>query len=205
MALEVALVSIYQDVFRCLSLRKIHGRRKETSRRKKVTMNDRLPVPNTNNIFERIKRINSAGVEFWSARELARVLEYLNFRNFQPVIEKAKEACINSGHAVADHIAEMSNMVDIGSGAQRDLEDLALSRYACYLIIQNADPGKPLVALGQSYFAVQTRRQEMADAEALKEDKTRLLLLAEMKKHNKTASSTCVMGKIGLEGFCMGC
>jgi len=148
-------------------------------------MNDRLPVPNTNNIFERIKRINSAGVEFWSARELARVLEYLNFRNFQPVIEKAKEACINSGHAVADHIAEMRNMVDIGSGAQRDLEDLALSRYACYLIIQNADPGKPLVALGQSYFAVQTRRQELSNEKALKEDTTRLRLRAEMKKHNK--------------------
>ena len=113
------------------------------------------------------------------------MLEYLNFRNFQPVIEKAKEACAQSGHAVADHFAEMRNMVDIGSGAQREVEDWMLSRYVCYLVIQNADPSKPLVALGQTYFAVQTRRQEMADEEVLKEDKTRLLLRAEMKKHNK--------------------
>ena len=148
-------------------------------------MDSQLPVPAASNTFERIKRINAAGQESWSARDLARVLEYLNFRNFQPVIDKAKEACIKSGHAVADHFAESRNMVGIGSGAQRELEDWALSRYACYLVIQNADPSKPLVALGQSYFAVQTRRQEMADDKALKEDKTRLLLRAEMKKHNK--------------------
>jgi hypothetical protein len=77
--------------------------------------------------------------ESWSARDLTRVLEYLNFRNFEPVIEKAKEACVKSGHAVADHFAEMCNMVDIGSGAQREVEDWTLSRYACYLVIQNAD------------------------------------------------------------------
>src|SRR5439155_9861719 len=76
-------------------------------------------------------------------------------------------------------------MVALGAGAWRPIEDWALSRYACYLVIQNADPGKPLVALGQSYFAVQTRRQEMSDEEATKEDKTRLLLRAEMKKHNQ--------------------
>ena len=148
-------------------------------------MSEQLPAPAASNTFERIKRVNAQGQESWSARDLARVLEYLNFRNFRPVIEKAKEACANSGYAVADHFAEMRNMVGIGSGAQRELEDWALSRYACYLVIQNADPSKPLVALGQSYFAVQTRRQELADDEALKEDKTRLLLRAEMKKHNK--------------------
>jgi DNA-damage-inducible protein D len=148
-------------------------------------MSSQLPVPAASNTFERIKRVNAEGRESWSARDLARVLEYLNFRNFQPVIERAKEACAKSGHAVADHFAEIRNMVGIGSGAQREVEDWMLSRYACYLVIQNADPSKPLVALGQSYFAVQTRRQEMADDEALKEDKTRLLLRAEMKKHNK--------------------
>jgi DNA-damage-inducible protein D len=148
-------------------------------------MSDQSPVPAASNMFERIKRVSAEGHESWSARDLARVLEYLNFRNFQPVIEKAKEACAQSGHAVADHFAEMRNMVGIGSGAQREVEDWALSRYACYLVIQNADPSKPLVALGQTYFAVQTRRQELADDEALKEDKTRLLLRAEMKKHNK--------------------
>jgi DNA-damage-inducible protein D len=148
-------------------------------------MSDQLPVPATSNTFERIKRLNPEGQESWSARDLARVLEYLNFRNFQPVIEKAKEACAKSGHAVADHFAEMRNMVGIGSGAQREVEDWMLSRYACYLVIQNADPGKPLVALGQSYFAVQTRRQELAEAESLKEDQKRLLLRQEMTKHNK--------------------
>jgi len=86
---------------------------------------------------------------------------------------------------VADHFAEMRNMVGIGSGAQRELEDWALSRYACYLVIQNADPSKPLVALGQTYFAIQTRRQELADAEALQENQKRLLLRAEMKTRNK--------------------
>jgi len=148
-------------------------------------MSTRIPAPAASNTFERIKRVDPEGHESWSARDLARVLEYLNFRNFLPVTEKAKEACIQSGHAVADHFAEMRNMVNLGSGAQRELEDWKLSRYACYLVIQNADPGKPLVALGQSYFAVQTRRQELADAATLKEDRPRLLLRAEMKNHNK--------------------
>jgi hypothetical protein len=113
------------------------------------------------------------------------VLEYTGFRNFITVIAKAREACASSGHAVSDHFVEINEMVNIGSAAQRELQDWKLSRYACYLVIQNADPSKPLVALGQTYFAVQTRRQEMADDEVLKEDKMRLLLRAEMKKHNK--------------------
>jgi len=148
-------------------------------------MSDELPIPATANTFERIKRVNQSGAEFWSARELARVLEYTEFRNYVAVIAKAREACANSGHKVSDHFVDITEMVGIGSGAQRPIEDWALSRYACYLVIQNADPSKPLVALGQSYFAVQTRRQELADDEALKEDKTRLLLRGEMKKHNK--------------------
>ncbi|HEX7470624.1 MAG TPA: DNA damage-inducible protein D [Verrucomicrobiae bacterium] len=148
-------------------------------------MSEPLPAPAASNTFERIKRVTAEGQESWSARDLARVLEYTDFRNFTSVIAKAREACRSSGHAVSDHFVEINEMVGIGSGAQRELEDWALSRYACYLVIQNADPSKPLVALGQSYFAVQTRRQEMADDGALKEDKTRLLLRAEMKKHNK--------------------
>ncbi len=148
-------------------------------------MSDQLPVPAASNTFERIKRTNSAGAEFWSARELARVLAYTDFRNFIAVITKAREACANSGHTVADHFVETNEMVGIGSGAQRPIEDWAFSRYACYLVIQNADPGKPLVALGQSYFAVQTRRQELADDKALQEDQRRLVLRAEMTKHNK--------------------
>src|SRR2546423_4384500 len=137
------------------------------------------------NTFERIKRINERGGEFWSARELGRVLEYSDFRNFITVINKARQACTNSGRSISDHFVDITEMVGIGSGAWRPIEDWALSRYACYLVIQNADPGKPLVALGQTYFAVQTRRQEMAEEGALQEDKKRLLLRAEMKKHNK--------------------
>jgi DNA-damage-inducible protein D len=148
-------------------------------------MSDLLPVPAASNTFERIKRVNPAGADFWSARELARVLEYSEFRHFLPVIEKAREACLKSAHRVEDHFEQILEMVSIGSNAQRPVEDWKLSRYACYLVIQNADPSKPLVALGQSYFAVQTRRQELADEAGLKEDKTRLLLRAEMKKHNK--------------------
>src|ERR1051326_152949 len=145
-------------------------------------MSEQLPTSVTTNTFERIKRVHESGAEFWSARELARVLEYSEFRHFLPVIEKAREACLNSAHRVEDHFEQILEMVSIGSGAQRPIQDWKLSRYACYLVIQNADPGKPLVALGQSYFAVQTRRQEVADEEALKEDKTRLLLRAEVKK-----------------------
>ncbi len=137
------------------------------------------------NTFERIKRVNERGGEFWSARELARVLEYSDFRNFNSVITKARQACANSGRVVADHFVDITEMVGNGSGAWRPIEDWALSRYACYLVIQNADPGKPLVALGQNYFAVQTRRQELADDQALKEDQKRLLLRQEIKKHNQ--------------------
>src|SRR5882762_5480317 len=141
------------------------------------------------NTFERIKRVNERGGEFWSARELARALEYTDFRNFITVISKARQACTNSGRAVSDHFVDITEMVGIGSGAWRPIEDWALSRYACYLIIQNADPSKPLVALGQNYFAVQTRRQELADDEALKENQKRLLLRQEMKKHNEHLAS----------------
>jgi DNA-damage-inducible protein D len=148
-------------------------------------MSDEPPVLSTDNTFERIKQVNERGGEFWSARELAKVLEYSDFRNFITVVTKAREACVISGHKVSDHFVGITEMVGIGSGAKRELDDWALSRYACYLVIQNADPCKPLVALGQTYFAVQTRRQELADDAAVKEDKTRLRLRAEIKKHNK--------------------
>src|SRR5208337_3424983 len=151
-------------------------------------MSDEL-VPPASNTFERIRRVNAKGAEFWSARELARVLGYSDFRNFAGVQAKAREACEKSGHAVSDHFVDITELVGIGSGAWRPIEDWAMSRYACYLVIQNADPSKPLVALGQNYFAVQTRRQELADDEALKEDQKRLLLQQEMKKHTKQLAS----------------
>lgn len=101
--------------------------------------------------------------EFWSARKLAKVLEYNDYRNFLNVIEKAKEACKNSGPNIADHFVDITDMIDIGKGGQRQAADMRLSRYACYLVVQNGDPAKPVIANGQTYFAIQTRRQELAD------------------------------------------
>lgn len=139
--------------------------------------------------FEKIKRIDEEGVEFWSARDLSKVLDYSEYRNFKPVIEKAKEACENSGEDINDHFVEFHEMVKIGSGAERGFDDgIKLSRYACYLIVQNADPAKEVVALGQTYFAVQTRIQEIQKMEEYNqlssEDEKRLFLRNEMVKHN---------------------
>lgn len=138
--------------------------------------------------FEILKKTNENGQEVWSARALAKTLQYSEYRHFLPVIEKAKEACNNSKQEVADHFEDILDMVAIGSGAKRKLEDVLLSRYACYLVVQNGDPGKPIIAVGQTYFALQTRRQELADNETfnqLKEDEKRLFLRNELKKHNK--------------------
>jgi DNA-damage-inducible protein D len=138
--------------------------------------------------FEDIRQENSDGKEFWSARDLARVLQYSEYRHFLPVIEKAKKACKNSEKALENHFEHILEMVEIGSGAKRFTENYRLSRYACYLIIQNADPSKGIVANGQTYFAIQTRRQELADDAAfqqLDEDKKRVFLRNELKSHNK--------------------
>ena len=132
--------------------------------------------------FERIKQTNDSNNEYWESRDLAEVLEYTQYRNFESVIEKAKLACFNSGHRIEDHFADVSKMVGIGSGATREIKITLLSRYACYLAIQNADPKKEIVAHGQTYFAVQTRRQELADENI--EDNRRLLLREEMRRHN---------------------
>ena len=132
--------------------------------------------------FERIKRTNDAGMEFWSSREFAGVLGYGDYRNFEGVIEKAKMACFNSGHRLEDHFVDVTEMVTIGSGAERPIKTVLLSRYACYLVIQNADPNKEIVAHGQTYFAIQTRRQELADEHV--EDERRVLLREEIRRHN---------------------
>jgi DNA-damage-inducible protein D len=109
--------------------------------------------------FERIKRTNDAGMEFWSSRDFAEVLGYGDYRNFEGVVEKAKLSCINSGHRVEDHFVDVTEMIEIGKGGQRPVKTILLSRYACYLAIQNADPNKQIVAQGQTYFAIQTRRR----------------------------------------------
>ena len=137
--------------------------------------------------FERIKRTNDAEREFWSSREFATVLGYVNYRHFEAVIAKAKLACFNSGQRIEDHFVGADEMVEIGSGAMRPLKTVFLSRYACYLIIQNADPRKKIVAHGQTYFAVQTRRQELADKEV--EDERRLVYRSELRHHNTQLAS----------------
>ncbi len=143
---------------------------------------------NTQTIFEQLKRVDENGNEYWSARELSKVLEYSEYRHFIPVINRAKEACTNSGHDIADHFEDFLEMVTIGSGAQRKTESVKLSRYASYLIVQNADPNKEIVAQGQTYFAVQTRIQEIQQMDEYNslstEDERRLFLRAELAKHN---------------------
>jgi len=139
-------------------------------------------------IFEQIRRTDENSNEFWSARDLAKVLEYSEYRHFIPVIDRAKEACKNSGQRLADHIEDYLDMIEIGKGAKRQVDSVKLSRYACYLIVQNADPSKEIVALGQTYFAVQTRMQEIRQMEEYNrldtEDEKRLFLRDEMARHN---------------------
>jgi DNA-damage-inducible protein D len=143
---------------------------------------------NNLSVFEQIRKTDSNGNEYWSAREMAKVLEYSEYRHFVPVIERAKEACKNSGQQVSDHFEDILEMVSIGSSAVREVESVKLSRYACYLIVQNADPAKEVVALGQTYFAVQTRLQEIRQMDEYNrlstEDEKRLFLRGELAKHN---------------------
>ena len=132
--------------------------------------------------FELIRRTNTAGVEFWSSRDFAHVLDYADYRNFEQVIQKARMSCFNSGQRIEDHFVDITEMIEIGKGGKRPITSTLLSRYACYLVVQNADPTKEIVALGQTYFAVQTRRQELTDQGS--EEDRRLLLREEMKLHN---------------------
>ncbi|MEO7021163.1 MAG: DNA damage-inducible protein D [Ktedonobacteraceae bacterium] len=132
--------------------------------------------------FDAIRHIDGQENEYWSARELYKLLGYSTWQKFQYAIEQAKKSCEQSEQAVSDHFNLQVKMVTIGSKAQRKMDDYHLSRYACYLCIQNADPiGKPVVALAQTYFAVQTRRQELTDQiAALPEDQQRLIYRSEM-------------------------
>lgn len=148
-------------------------------------MNKEIKINNINP-FEKIKQIKDDNIEFWYARDLAIVLDYKDLRNFINVINKAKIACENSNQNVLDHFGDVTKMVVLGSGSKRIVEDIALSRYACYLIIQNADPSKEIIAKGQTYFAIQTRKQELQqDFSTKPEDEKRLMLRQEMKTHNK--------------------
>ena len=146
------------------------------------------------NRFETIKKLDGNGKEYWSSRELAKELDYSDYRNFLGVIEKAKIACKNSQEVIHNHFVEANEMVQIGSGAEKPIDTVYLSRYACYLIVQNSDPTKVVVAKGQTYFAIQTRRQEKADN--LVEDNSRIFLREEMKKHNTSLTRTASMAGV---------
>lgn len=138
--------------------------------------------------FERIKRKDPDGKEFWSGRELSRILGYSEYRNFKPVIKKAQQACFNVGQEVKDHFVQVNEMSTIGNNAKVEIDDVMLSRYACYLIAQNADPSKEIVAQAQTYFAIQTRRQELNDQG--RENQIRLKLRDEIKGHNRRLAGT---------------
>jgi len=148
----------------------------------------------TQSVFEQIRKTDENGMEFWSARDLAKTLEYSEYRHFLPVVEKAKESCKNSGYRLSNHFEDILDMVSIGSKTSRNVESVKLSRYACYLIVQNADPSKEVVANGQTYFALQTRiaeiKQMQAYAQLNSEDEKRLFLRNELTHHNIKLADT---------------
>lgn len=155
-------------------------------------MSDQNIIKQQHLTFESIKHQDASGNEYWNSRELSKIIGYSEYRHFVPVINRAKEACLNSGHRSEDHFEEILDMVQIGSGAIRKLIDIRLSRYACYLIVQNADPSKEVVAHGQTYFAIQTRRQELQDQQHFKhlsEDQRRLMLRNELTEQNKSLTA----------------
>jgi len=147
-------------------------------------------------IFEKIKHFTDEGIEFWYARELQSVLGYAKWERFSNVIEKAKMACENSKNAVQDHFPGVGKIVQAGI-LSKSVEDYQLSRYACYLIVQNGVPRKEVIALGQTYFAVKTRQQELIDGfDQLTEDQKRLAIRREMIEHNKSLAEAAKMAGV---------
>ena len=137
------------------------------------------------NLFESIKHVNEYGQEFWYARDLQKILEYTEWRNFTKVIDRAKDACNGAGHEVSECFVEVNKTSEMPNGGTKQINDFMLSRYACYLIVMNGDPRKEVIALGQTYFAVKTRQQELIeDYEKLTEEQKRLAIRNEMKRHN---------------------
>ena len=147
--------------------------------------------------FESIKHINEYGQEFWYARELQAALEYSQWRRFEEAIERAKIACEQCGNPVADHFANVGKMVKLGSGSEREVNDYVLSRYACYLIVMNGDPRKEVIAVGQTYFAVKTRQQELVENyDELTENQKRIAIRHEMAEHNKSLAEAAQMAGV---------
>lgn len=140
--------------------------------------------------FESIKTVDEQGMEWWSSRELAKALTYNDYRNFLEVMRKAWTACHKSGQNPNDHFVRVTEMIKIGKGAEREVETWLMSRYVCYLAVQNANPSKTIVAQAQTYFAIQTRRAEkQLDSPFTEEDEKRLILRREMRKHNSQLAS----------------
>lgn len=147
--------------------------------------------------FESVKHVDEYGREFWYARELQHVLEYTQWRRFADAIERAKLACSNSGYDVTEHFADAGKSSPMPHGGVRILEDYMLSRYACYLIVMNGDPRKEVIAVGQTYFAVKTRQQELIDHyDELSEDQKRLAIRKEMIAHNKSLAEAAQMAGV---------
>lgn len=136
--------------------------------------------------FENIKHISDSGEEYWLARELQKTLEYAKWENFYNVICKAKEACKNSQNLIEDHFPDIKKTIEMPKNAVKEIDDIMLSRYACYLIVMNGDPRKEVIALGQTYFAVKTRQQEIIDNyDNLSEAQKRIAIRNEIINHNK--------------------
>ncbi len=155
----------------------------------------------TNKTFEDIKQIDENGMEYWNARELQKVLEYNKWENFEKVIKKAEISCESSGISVIDHFLDVRKMVKIGSGAKKEIKDCKLTRYACYLIAQNGDSRKKVIALAQTYFAIQTRKQEISEKEysMLTEDEKRFYQRDLTKKGNYSLNQAAK--KAGVKNF----
>lgn len=147
--------------------------------------------------FEGIKKIDENGIEYWNARELMTLLGYRNWRDFHNTIKKAQVSCSKSGQEIINHFEDLLKMVVLGSGSKRGIQDYKLSRYACYLIAQNGDPSKQEIANAQTYFAIQTRKQELF--QQLEEGEQRLLLRGKVKVHNKELNTTAY--QVGVRNF----
>lgn len=148
-------------------------------------------------VFENIKHNTDEGIEYWLARELRPVLEYTEWRNFHSVLKKAIIACKTSRNNVSDHFVDVNKTINMPKSATKDVDDYQLSRYACYLIVQNGDPRKAVIALGQTYFAVKTRQQELIEGyDQLPEDQKRLAIRNEMIEHNKSLAEAAQMAGV---------
>ena len=152
----------------------------------------------TSSVFESIKHIDEFGNEFWYARELSKVLEYKDWRNFLRVLNKAKEACKNAGFNVNEQLVDINKLSKRNNNALINIEDFKLSRYICYLIVQNADPSKEVVALGQTYFAIQTRKQEITEQEydSLSDDEKRFYQRRLIKHGNYNLQKVAVLSGV---------